>query len=660
MRLIKALFFLIVLSLLCPIGYGQSFVWQGSTNQFTGQLGGLGSNKWFLLPNDTLKFTSALREDGLLAYKLGTVYVYDSAGCSCYKALANASGAVYTAGYGLVLVANQFSVDTAQIVTQFDLSQETLQAVTNRGKTTTNNMTVSTDGTEMTTSNPTSPSLNIKATGSLSAFFRMQSGNINQLNFRTGIVGTLTPVGWTGLNFSHLVWTGKSTATDGYEHTSSLYFKTAGNTDSTNHAEEVGFTISPFGSTAHVTPWLIRDRYTQMTSIKVSEQLSGDLTDSLLVKKTSDSSYRSIAPISTILASYPLTSTVWQLAGNTGAGNILGTTDLNTFTIQAGGDIVAVVERHGATLDSTSYLKTANDNTINLQPNINVTTSTSNVFGCPVLVNVGGETSILSGTGTKGGFRIQVSQTNSAGTSDALIITDTVANTGGNANGMEIRRRIIQPSGTGTVRGIFVDDILTTLLGGYSAYETDATGTAVFSFKGTGATGIMANMGTVLAGTNTDPATGVKLHVAGNASTTGSIEVNSNLTLSTLGKISEYGNATPASNEVLVGDGTDMELTNLATAMNDISGTALTGTVGFSPTKAIGTRLLDATGGNVTLTVTFATTGQQVNLKRIDGTGNTVTIQLASGNIDGAASTTLTAQWQSKTIYWDGTNGYIY
>lgn len=122
-RFVKILFALIILSLACSISYGQSYIWQGSVNQFTGQLGGLGSNKWFLLPNDTLKFTSALREDGLLAYKLGTVYVYDSAGCSCYKALANASGAVYTAGFGLVLVANQFSVDTAQIATQFDLTQ---------------------------------------------------------------------------------------------------------------------------------------------------------------------------------------------------------------------------------------------------------------------------------------------------------------------------------------------------------------------------------------------------------------------------------------------------------------------------------------------------------------------------------------------------------
>lgn len=429
-----------------------------------------------------------------------------------------------------------------------------LQAVTDVGKTTTNNMTVSTDGTEMTTSNPASPSLNIKATGNLSAFFRMQSGNVNQLNFRTGNIGTLTPVGWTGLNFSHLVWTGKSTATDGYEHTSSLYFKTAGNTDSANHAEEVGFTISPFGSTAHVTPLLMRDRYTQMTSIKVSEQLSGDLTDSLLVKKTSDSSYRSIAPISTILASYPLTSTVWQLAGNTGAGNILGTTDLNTFTIQAGGDIVAVVERHGATLDSTSYLKTANDNTINLQPNINVTTNTSNVFGCPVLVNVGGETSVLSGTGTKGGVRIQVSQTNSAGTSDALIITDTVANTGGNANGMEIRRRIIQPSGTGTVRGIFVDDIIVTLLGQYNAFETDinTAGSRAYYQTGTACMNEWAATSNRFTGLPTY-SSGTKQYVLRNTTNNNQLEIQSGVPIADVSGIS-FGNATLSGGTIAIAD----------------------------------------------------------------------------------------------------------
>jgi limonene-1,2-epoxide hydrolase len=62
---------------------------------------------------------------------------------------------------------------------------------------------------------------------------------------------------------------------------------------------------------------------------------------------------------------------------------------------------------------------------------------------------------------------------------------------------------------------------------------------------------------------------------------------------------------------------------------------------------------IDATSGNVTLTLPAASTaiGLSFRIKRLDGSGNTVTIARAgSDTIDGATSATLTAQYQARDI----------
>jgi hypothetical protein len=68
---------------------------------------------------------------------------------------------------------------------------------------------------------------------------------------------------------------------------------------------------------------------------------------------------------------------------------------------------------------------------------------------------------------------------------------------------------------------------------------------------------------------------------------------------------------------------------------------------------------VDASGGNVTVTLpAISGRNQAYRIKRIDNSGNTVTISAGSGQtIDGAASTTLTSL-QSKYVIADGSTNY--
>ena len=62
--------------------------------------------------------------------------------------------------------------------------------------------------------------------------------------------------------------------------------------------------------------------------------------------------------------------------------------------------------------------------------------------------------------------------------------------------------------------------------------------------------------------------------------------------------------------------------------------------------------------GTFTVTLPLARDMQnkKVTVKRANNTTHTITIQGASGNIDGAASVTLTTAYQARTFHSDGTN----
>lgn len=57
-----------------------------------------------------------------------------------------------------------------------------------------------------------------------------------------------------------------------------------------------------------------------------------------------------------------------------------------------------------------------------------------------------------------------------------------------------------------------------------------------------------------------------------------------------------------------------------------------------------------------TLTIPRASVmkGKRIVVKRGNNTTHTITVQSTSGNIDGAASTTLTTAWQSRELFSDG------
>lgn len=69
---------------------------------------------------------------------------------------------------------------------------------------------------------------------------------------------------------------------------------------------------------------------------------------------------------------------------------------------------------------------------------------------------------------------------------------------------------------------------------------------------------------------------------------------------------------------------------------------------------------VDATAGNVVVTLPAVSVGRRVTLKRIDAAVNTVTVQGASGNVDGAASSAaLAAQYDVLDLVSDGTDWWI-
>jgi hypothetical protein len=89
--------------------------------------------------------------------------------------------------------------------------------------------------------------------------------------------------------------------------------------------------------------------------------------------------------------------------------------------------------------------------------------------------------------------------------------------------------------------------------------------------------------------------------------------------------------------------------------------TVSTVTANTTLTQSDGVALGDATAGAFTVTVPDAAValGQVVTVKKIDASGNAVTIASAGGTIDGVTTVALAARWNSRTLVSNGTNWYI-
>lgn len=84
-------------------------------------------------------------------------------------------------------------------------------------------------------------------------------------------------------------------------------------------------------------------------------------------------------------------------------------------------------------------------------------------------------------------------------------------------------------------------------------------------------------------------------------------------------------------------------------------GAVSTKTANYTATSADAVVLADSTSATFTVTLPAVASGRQLIVKHI-GAVNNVTVAPASGLIDGAATDTLTVQYQARTYISDGTN----
>ncbi len=93
-----------------------------------------------------------------------------------------------------------------------------------------------------------------------------------------------------------------------------------------------------------------------------------------------------------------------------------------------------------------------------------------------------------------------------------------------------------------------------------------------------------------------------------------------------------------------------------------IQANIVTKTTAYTATEADHTILCDATSAAFTVTLPAAASypGQILVIKKIDSSGNAVTIDgNSTETIDGATTASLSAQWQSKVIQSNGTAWYV-
>ena len=69
--------------------------------------------------------------------------------------------------------------------------------------------------------------------------------------------------------------------------------------------------------------------------------------------------------------------------------------------------------------------------------------------------------------------------------------------------------------------------------------------------------------------------------------------------------------------------------------------------------------LVDASSGDVTITLPEPSKATQVNIKKIDSSTNVVTVMPNGGSIDGETSKEISTQYESYLFISDGNNWYI-
>ncbi len=102
----------------------------------------------------------------------------------------------------------------------------------------------------------------------------------------------------------------------------------------------------------------------------------------------------------------------------------------------------------------------------------------------------------------------------------------------------------------------------------------------------------------------------------------------------------------------------EIDLTNQLTQVSSLAASIVSKTGSYATSLTDHTVLTNSTGAvTITLTTTGIPVGQIFVVKNIN-TGTT-TVQGQTGNIDGAASQSLSTQYQKQTYQWDGSNWWI-
>ncbi len=120
--------------------------------------------------------------------------------------------------------------------------------------------------------------------------------------------------------------------------------------------------------------------------------------------------------------------------------------------------------------------------------------------------------------------------------------------------------------------------------------------------------------------------------------------------------------ATPVGADKVVGtDSVDGQFKNFTLGSLDVT-TVVSKTANYTVGVLEGISLFDTTAGNIAVTLPAAAgaLGREYIIKRTSAGANTLTITPASGTIDGAANTTISAQWGVVRLFSDGTNWFTY